>query len=1137
MTRLLPSTEQIEATDPGRSNWVGANAGSGKTHVLTQRVARLLLDGAEPQKILCLTYTRAAAAEMQSRLFRTLGRWAMLPADELGRTLADLAGAEEPVVDAARLAEARRLFARALETPGGLKIQTIHAFCTEVLRRFPLEAGVSPRFEVADDRRSRALMAEVRAAVAETAADAFDSAARTLTEDRIDALAQAVLRCAEGFGGDVEACIEAHFGATMSPTEIAAAALNELDKARLRSLTQALLVHGGATEQSLAVAFRDWLTGQCADPDTACDGMAGVLLKKDGAARRSGLATKRLLAAWPGAAEEIAGLQDWAFRTRDAIRSATMAARVRDLYAFAAALLSRHEDAKAARALLDFDDLVRRCRELLTDGVMRGWVLWKLDQGLDHVLVDEAQDTAPPQWDVVAAIADEFFAGKGARVQRRSIFVVGDEKQSIYSFQGAEPQAFGRMRTHFERRLEAIGSPLGRPDLVTSYRSAPAILGYVDAVFAGAAGQGLTVSGGPVRHIAHREGAHGRVDLWPVIEPDPKPEEGPWHEPVDAVPPRDTKARLAVAVADRIAAIIGRDWLGPRPPARPARPVRAGDILVLVARRDRLASGIIRELKKRGVPVAGADRMVLTDELAVQDLLALAKVACQPQDELSLAALLKSPLCGLGEDELLDLAWPREGGLWRAVQRSGRHGEAAAFLSDMAAQADFLRPYEFLERALIRHDGRRRLVARLGPEAEDAIDELLAQALSYETSEPPSLTGFVAWIEADEIQVRREMESGSDIVRVMTVHGAKGLEAPVVILPDTISGGSPNRGPMLLPASARGNAPGLTLWLGAKGDDDPVSAAARAEAEARERAERRRLLYVALTRAEDWLILCGAGLRSKPQDTWYGMLAAGMAALPGVERLPSPTGVGEMLRYETGPVPVAQADAPAPMTGPAPELPRWLSPAPAEARRPRASPSALAPSESHGGAGIGRELALAIGNAVHLLLERLPAYPAERHEALAARLLARGVPKLAEEHRRAAWDEAARVLASREAATVFGPDSLAEVAAAMPGPGGLRMTGRIDRLVVGPDEILIVDFKTDRAPPATASEVPRGYLAQLGAYRAAVSAAFPGRPVAAALLWTAGPRLMRLDHRLIELAFREGMADTFRNIDSAAVPS
>jgi ATP-dependent helicase/nuclease subunit A len=752
---------------------------------------------------------------------------------------------------------------------------------------------------------------------------------------------------------------------------------------------------------------------------------------------------------------------------------------------------------------------------------MRAWVLYKLDHGIDHILVDEAQDTAPLQWAVVEAIADEFLAGRGARHAPRSIFVVGDEKQSIFSFQGAEPQAFGRMLGRFERRFARLGAPLGRPALRRSYRSAPAILAFVDAVFHGTGADGLTVTGGPVRHEAHRAEAYGRIDLWPLIEAEDPANPPEWWRPVDMIPPSDARERLAVLVAEHIAGLLREGWLAGRG-EKPARRVRAGDILVLVAKRYPLAAAIVRRLKALGLPVAGADRLRLANEIAVQDLLALAKVACLPGDDLSLAALLRSPLCGLSEAELFDLAHGRTGGLWQALRASPRHGEVAAFLGDMARRADFQRPYEFLEHALVRHDGRRRLLARLGLEAEDAIDELLSQALLYETGEAPSLTGFVAWIEAGDIEVRREMEGGGDLVRVMTVHGAKGLEAPIVILPDTVS--AARRGGPLLPTAPGGNKPELTLWPGAKADDDPVAGAARQAAEAREKAERKRLLYVALTRAEDWLILCGAGQKRRPADCWYDMLEAGMARCPGVTRHPSPTGAGELQRFESGLAPVPAVEAvPMPVAA-LPPLPSWLGPAPAEARRPRWSPSALTPSEPHGGAGMGRDTALGFGRAVHLLLERLADQPPASRPMLAGRLLSAGFAELGGAERRLALAEAERVLAMPEAAALFGPQALAEVAVVTPGPAGTRMTGRIDRLVLGADEALIVDIKTDRVPAASPEAVPAGYLAQLGAYAAAISAAWPGRAVATALLWTARPVLMRINPRLTQTAFRASLS-------------
>ena len=1139
MTRLTPAPDQIAATDPAGSAWVAANAGSGKTHVLTQRVARLLLAGAEPHKILCLTYTKAAAAEMQTRLFRMLGAWAMAPDERLTRDLADLAGGRDAAADPETLARARRLFARALEAPGGLKIQTIHAFCEALLRRFPLEAGVSPRFEVADERRAAVLLTAVREAVADAAGDAFDCAARLLDENGIDALAEAVLARRTSFEGDTEERIAAHFGLRPGATdaELAAEALSLLDWPTYAALRTVLLSDGGQYDRPVGEVLPVDSDERFADPAGAVERLiAKVLTTKMEARGARGFPVAEVKRARPGADDELRRLTDWALDTRERICAARIARRTRDLHVFADALLGRHGAAKAAGALLDFDDLVHRAAALLTDSAMRAWVLYKLDLGIDHILVDEAQDTAPPQWQVVAAIAEEFLAGHGsgggARGGPRSIFVVGDEKQSIFSFQGAEPQAFGRMLGQFGERLAALGTPLGRPALRTSYRSAPAILDFVDAVFAGEAAAGLTVTGDRVRHLAHREGAFGRIDLWPLVEPEPAPEPPEWWRPVDQVPATDARERLAGMVADHIVTLLGGGWLAARGD-RPARRVRPADILVLVAKRYPLAAGIVRRLKTLGVPVAGADRLSLTNEIAVQDLLALAKVACLPADDLSLAALLRSPLCGLSEDELFDLAHGRQGSLWQALHASVPHRAVAAFLADMAGRADYLRPYEFLEHALVRHDGRRLLLARLGLEAEDPIDELLAQALAYERAEAPSLAGFVAWIEAGEVEVRREMESGGDLVRVMTVHGAKGLEAPIVILPDTVSGGRQRS--MLIPTAAAtgagtstasmagGNLPDLTLWPGAKAEDDAVASAARAAAEARDRAERRRLLYVALTRAEDWLILCGANQRRASQDSWYAMLAAGMALCPGVRRLPSPTGTGEMLRFETGTPPASLVDTPLPVAAAPPALPPWLGPAPREARPRRFSPSSLAPAQPHGGAGMGREAALGFGRAVHLLLERLACRPAALRIALADRLLADGFGDLSPEQRALARDEAERVLAMPEAVAVFGPGALAEVGVVMPGPDGTRMTGRIDRLVIGPAEVLIVDIKTDRVPPAGPEAVPAGYLAQLGAYEAGIAAAWPDRAIATALLWTAGPELMRINPQLTQSAFRASL--------------
>ncbi len=1106
-----PTLPQRIAADPGHSAWVTANAGSGKTRVLTHRVARLLLDGAPPGKILCLTYTRAAAAEMQNRLFQMLGRWAMDDDETLASELAALSGSAPP--DRETLRRARRLFARALETPGGLKIQTIHAFCDALLRRFPLEAGVSPGFEVLDDRQSTEMIAAIREYMARQAEEgrsvAFDHLADRLADTTLDD----TIRAIRNARGDLdwvlaepgpEPRIAAHFGpAAHGPGEAAASALAKVDWRTLEYHAGVLEAHGGTADGKAAKSIRTAIGLRSAAPPEAAMTLAMAFLRQDGLPRsRKGFPVKAVLKAAPEADAFTDAMIDWAMEARDGLKAAEVAARTRDLHLFAEPMLRLYEAAKAAHAVLDYDDLIDRSRALLQSSDMAAWVLYRLDLGIDHVLVDEAQDTSPAQWEVIDAIVSEFQSGEGARDLERTLFVVGDEKQSIYSFQGARPRAFAEMRARNAERLSGLGKALAQPGLETSFRSAPAILRFVDGMFEGEAARGLTSEDVAPRHEAHRADAVGRVDLWPLVEPPEAEPDLPWDAPVDTPPPTGAKAVLALSVAREIRRMIDETTL----PGPGGRPVRPGDILVLVSRRDSLARGILRNLKGLGVPVAGADRMQLTEEIAVKDLLALLQVSVTPGDDLSLAALLRSPLCGLSEEELFDLAHDRPGRLISEVLERGP-APVAEMLRDMARAADFRRPYELLERALIVHDGRRKLLSRLGQEAEDPIDELLAQALAYERKAAPTVTGFLDWIAADDAPVKREMEAGRDEVRLMTVHGAKGLEAPIVILPDTMSKGRADSTRFL--RLEGGNAPPLTIWPAGKTEDDRATAAAREESDRLAAEERRRLLYVAATRAEDWLILCGAGDPTRSEGTWYALVDAAMRSLDCTS-LPTPAGEG--LRLED-PFTGLHASAPAaslPATEPRPPRPNWLCPAEPERAQERRAPSRLVEGgeEPHGGEGIGREAALRHGNAVHLILERL-AGECPLDEALAHTLLAATDPDLSPEAIEAAIKEAQAVLAAPFAPEVFGTNSLPEVAIALDAPrGGPRMIGRIDRLVLGTERNLVIDYKTDAFPPESPEGIPRQYLAQMAAYVAGIAALYPDRPAEGAFLWTRTRQLM-----------------------------
>ncbi len=1105
MRRDAASERQVQAADPGASTWLSANAGSGKTRVLTDRVARLLLAGTEPQRILCLTYTKAAASEMQNRLFRRLGQWAMLAETDLRQQLEAL-GAAGPV-DAEVLRDARRLFARAIETPGGLRIQTIHSFCASLLRRFPLEAGVAPGFAEMDDRTAALARAEIVEEMAEETPDLVAALAGLYTGEDFTGLTEEIARNRAGFLPPLDrAGSMAAFG--LAPGVQAGDILRGVftgGEAGLVAQVAGVMAAGSTTDIRNAEKLLALVPALQAPDLAVLAGLETILLsgaktKSPFAAKIGSLPTKATQAALGPLLDPLNALMRRVETAREA-RVALMAAeRTLALHRFAARFLPAYEARKAARGWLDFDDLILKARQLLTDPSVAQWVLYRLDGGIDHILIDEAQDTGPEQWKVIELLAQEFTAGEGARGSDRTIFVVGDKKQSIYSFQGADLRKFEAMQRHFDTNLAQSGHALRDLVLEHSFRSSPAILRAVDLTFDERAGADL---GGAVKHIAFHQAMPGRVDLWPAIEPAEDPDPGDWADPVDLPAPRHHAVQLAETVAAEIARMIAA---GTRLPGRD-RPMTAGDVLILVQRRSALFHEIIRACKAAGLPIAGADRLRLGGELAVKDLAALLSFLATPEDDLSLAAALRSPLFGWTEGQLYDLAHGRDGYLWQALRaRAAVFGPTHAMLADLRDNADFLRPYELIERMLTRHGGRHRLVARLGQEAEDGIDQLLSQALAYERLEVPSLTGFLGWLKTDDIEVRRQADSAGGRIRVMTVHGAKGLEAPVVILPDTADRRVMERGEIL---TLPGGAP---VWRTPADDSPAAIAEAREEARAAREAEGLRLLYVAMTRAEYWLIVAAAGKVETP-EAWHNRVRAGLAAA-GAGALDTPTGPGLRLSHGDWPEAVV-AEAVAEDARPA--LPGWaLAPAPELARAPQPlSPSDLGGAKALPGEGaLDEEAAKRRGTALHLLLEHLPG--AADRAALAGRLLgAEGAALL---------PEAAAVLDAPGLAPLFAPGSLAEVPVTAE-IAGRPLMGVIDRLVVTPERVLAVDYKSNAVVPDSPEQVPEGLLRQMGAYAAALAAIWPGRKVETAILWTRAARLMPLPADLTAAALARAVAE------------
>lgn len=1118
MTLNDATLRQIEAADPKASTWLSANAGSGKTRVLTDRVARLLLDGVDPQNILCLTYTKAAASEMQNRLFKRLGKWSMTSNDNLAKDLAQLGTNTD--IDTVTLGKARTLFARAIETPGGLKIQTIHSFCSSILRRFPLEAQVSPQFTVLEDKDTQILRMDVLDEISESSqSGVVDGIARYLSDEGIAKFLSEVCSKKSTF---------------RSPkTDDQLRAMFDLPSNMTPELARAPAWIGGETDLAKQIndtivaanlsdtmkKFGEKLVGIDHDRRSASDfeALVSIFCREDGTSKSETFPQKGWVKIREQLSEVLDDMHAWMDRTAEAFESVKRIQafeRTKALYAFAAVFLPAYERRKQLLGALDFDDEIEKTRELLTQQAVAQWVLFKLDGGIDHILVDEAQDTSPAQWEVIRALTQEFASGEGASPNRdRTIFVVGDKKQSIYSFQGADPEGFDRMREHFGEELGNVGKRLNPLALEYSFRSSSAILSLVDTTFKDERSKGLEKN---VKHRAFKNAMPGRVDLWPVIEATKSENERKWFEPVDSISQESHTVSLAKKIASSVRKMIDTETI-PEEINNTGefyrRPIREGDFLILVQSRKRLFSEIIRELKKQKLEVAGADRLKIGEELAVKDIIALLRFLALPEDNLSLASALKSPLFGWSEQDLYSVAQGRPNGqtLWEAVRANReRFSDTFQIIDDLMRWADFLRPFDLISRTLIKHDGRKKLVARLGEEVEDSIDALLAQSLSYERSNVPNLTGFLSWFDSSDVEVKRQMDSAENRIRVMTVHGSKGLEAPIVILPDTTK---TNRD---IKATLIGSNDALMWKMNANTKPKITESAYEAYLDAQDE-EKRRLLYVAMTRAEKWLIVAAAGDVGKEEsDSWYNLVHDGMKS-SGAKEID-----GGILRLETNDwlgLDLRSTDS---QVSKSPSKLTFETAQPFTKSEKVLSPSDLGGEKSLFGEAVegDQDLAKARGRVIHKLLEHLPYHPAQSRQEIGRRILASDEDAKLLDTTESDLNDVLEMIEKPEFAQLFSRETLKEVGftAKLSQLGNRTVHGTIDALVIEGDLITIVDFKTNRTLPKVPEQTPEGILRQMGAYAAAIKNIYPNHRIKTQILWTAGPTLMDLPADIVSAA-------------------
>lgn len=1130
---------QSMAATPDKSVFVSANAGSGKTRVLVERVSRILLTGTDPDKIMCLTYTKAAASEMQTRLFRSLGEWSIMSEDDLTKELNRLEN-KSGVRSQNNLNRARSLFARALETPGGLKVQTIHAFCERLLKRFPLEAGIAPGTDPVDERDARALQEQVWTEIeteavknpgGKLAVDIALLAARKNDQDMdkiyIWAMGNAYkIDAWQAAGGTDELAALLEIDAGRSPKTIMKDAWEAAPISQLRAAI-ATMTNGGKTDQTKAGCIIAALDAEA--PEQAFAHYVRMFFTKAGTPNASMVTAKSGDVALSIFGDKKSGYGHEALRmiaANSQLKSALVLQLSSAVYTIAVLAVAKYRTLKQRRRIMDFDDQIYLARNLLMNAEAREWVKYKLDEGVDHILVDEAQDTSPTQWDIVDALSDEFFQ-TGADTKTRTVFAVGDEKQSIYGFQGADPELFlNKIQALTKKQPETPNVKMSM-----SFRSTKQILALVDQIYY--ENKGILKTFDPVflppasdkgHHDANR-GDDGIIEFWPAsAKPeDGEPEIASEPVPVDQLDARSSREKLAHAIA-----VQAKDWLDSGEPVfdrklETTRPMRPSDILILVQKRSPFFEALIRNLKFVGVPVAGADRLKLTDAIAVQDMLSLGKFTLLPTDDLSLAEVLKSPLFGWNDDQLFDVAYGRRDSLWAALP----DGVERKTLTRIKSMASRFAPYEFFARTLAmapnneNGDGGvsllQKIYGRLGLEAADVLDVFLARALAHQRRGAPSLQRFIADIEASESTIKREMDAGQNEVRVMTVHGAKGLEAPVVILPDTTQAVSIRQETFFKANDS--------FVMGMTKSETPEAVQVLID-EKQVSAEREamRLLYVALTRAESRLLICGFESNNTVADgSWHQLIESALTGMDGVKTIETPFGDGlqygmkalcadRIVTTET-----KRATLPPwarTLAAPLPPSVQFLSPSqlvkPQDADKldqPVRSP--LTKTDD--------SFRFARGNLIHKLLEIVPQIqPDNRRSAALVYLKKQGIDA---EAAQALAAEVFAVIDNPDFALVFAPGSQAEVSLAGGAaelPDTIRLSGQIDRLCITEDSVWIVDYKSNRPPPKTEANVAPLYIRQMAAYRALARDLFPDKTIRTALLWTDGPHMMALSDKLLD---------------------
>ncbi|AIL64947.1 ATP-dependent helicase/nuclease subunit A [Rickettsiales bacterium Ac37b] len=1110
--------QQLKASDPYISTWVKASAGTGKTKILTDRVLRLLLTGNNPAKILCLTFTKAAATEMATRINKELSEWAIIEENKLISRLTHITGAT-PTSDMLYLA--RQLFLIILDSPDILKIQTIHAFCQSLIQQFPIEAGLSIRHEVIEENKVKELLQEAKLSLLNDLEqtnntklhEAIKYMAWYLHEKTFNELLTEIVNNQKAFQylfdyyEDLDSLIENTYRVLGLETNITTyealkSFYTSIDQAKLAEIIQVMLL-GTKTDEKLGKQLLYWLNLNNEQKLVNFEIYKGFFCTKENQPRKA-LMTQNLVKKYPEFDEylqlELKKILDFV-PYYSSIKVAHLTEHVLHI---SYALLERYKILKQYNNCLDYDDLISITYELLESDTVNSWILYKLDGGVNHVLIDEAQDTSPKQWEIIQKLVTEFFVG--VNETDRTLFVVGDEKQSIFSFQGADPLHFSYMQNYFKEYIANNGFAFNVIKLPLSFRSTSAILNVVDTIFNNPEIlKHVTYSESFIEHKAYRKDSPGLVTLWPITTvSDPEKQEA-WSLPLYYKAEETVEAKLAEDIAFTI-----KNWLdNKRILQSKNRPITPGDILILVRRRKELSQLLISKLKKYDIPVAGLDRIKLNDNLAIMDLIALGQFMIVPVDDYSLACVLKSPLIGLGEEELFQLASSRgKNSLWQQLENLSAKNlifqNAFIYLKDLLSKLEY-GPYEFFSYIIDTKLGRRKFLERFGPEVLDPINSFLDILIEYEGYYIPSLQGFIEFFTKSDTEIKRDLEHGINQVRIMTVHSAKGLQAPIVFLPDTTFT-TTNKDLLLWTIGQN------LVFLSTKISNSSYCYDLKNIRAEKDKAENLRLLYVALTRAEDELIICGTQTKSNTKNKcWYDIIEEAVVKLGKIEEDGSwhvVSGYNEKIYIDNDIINADTLDS----------LPKFLNDKiPLELPYSYIAPTTLYREEKNYGSLLDySSVSLLKGKLLHKLLQFLPKIGyTQREQFLKSFFIQNNYAPLSEIMKREIVNKSLALIDSPDLCSLFSANSRKE----LPLIGILNekviVTGQIDNLVTNKDEVIILDYKTTKYVPKNAQEIPVNYLRQLLLYRNLLHGIYNDKKVSCAIIWTYTATIMYIDDQLL----------------------